>query len=202
MSIALEQEHLVGARLYATRHDMLRAVAQKQGGVIAEIGVAHGDFSQFMLDTLRPKKFIAFDLFNMHEYPEHWGIPSEVLFNGMTHGAFYEERFKQHQAEIVMERGYSHLTLQKYPPRSFDLIYVDASHDYEGVKKDTVLSAELVKTDGLLIFNDYTMFDPITKTPYGVVQAVNELVLESDWRVIGFALQQDMFCDVALSMSH
>jgi hypothetical protein len=35
-------------------------------------------------------------------------------------------------------------------------------------------------------------------TPYGVVPAVNELVAKSGWRVVGFALQPCIFCDVAI----
>jgi hypothetical protein len=42
------------------------------------------------------------------------------------------------------------------------------------------------------------MADHIQNSPYGVVQVVNELVTSSNWRVIGFALQQHMFCDIAL----
>ena len=51
---------------------------------------------------------------------------------------------------------------------------------------------------GLLVFNDYIMVDHHYGTPYGVVRAVNELVTASDWKVVGFALQQQMFCDIAL----
>ena len=35
-------------------------------------------------------------------------------------------------------------------------------------------------------------------TAYGVVPAVNELVVSEGWQVVGFALQQHMFCDIAL----
>ncbi|MFY0613142.1 MAG: class I SAM-dependent methyltransferase [Hyphomicrobiaceae bacterium] len=200
MVAILEQKHVEGARLFATRHDMLAQMTQsKRGGVIAEIGVAHGDFSEFILDTLAPSKFVAFDTFEMHLHPSHWGIPSEVLFKGMTHEDFYRHRFSAKSTDIVVERGLSHDRLATYAPETFDLIYVDANHTYDDVKQDSLLAANAIKRDGILIFNDYIMHDHLLNEPYGVVQAVNELVVASDWRVIGFALQENMFCDIALA---
>src|SRR5664279_5101501 len=62
-SSALTQRHLRDAKLYATRHDMVADLKIAPGGVIAEIGVAYGDFSKYLLDTFKPKKFVAFDVF-------------------------------------------------------------------------------------------------------------------------------------------
>ena len=64
---ALESRHLRDARLYANRTDMMRALPIVRGGVVAEVGVAHGDFSEVILDTVVPKSFYAFDIFRMHE---------------------------------------------------------------------------------------------------------------------------------------
>ena len=37
----------------------------------------------------------------------------------------------------------------------YDFIYIDASHEPDDVMSDAVLSFELLKQDGLLIFDDY-----------------------------------------------
>ncbi len=47
-------------------------------------------------------------------------------------------------------------------------------------------AARIVKPDGTLIFNDYTMADQLTRAMYGVVHAVNELVVSTGWKVVGF----------------
>jgi hypothetical protein len=88
--------------------------------------------------------------------------------------------------------------LAKYPDKSFNLIYIDADHSYEAVKRDTNVAKAKLADNGILVFNDYTMFDHLNGVPYGVVQAVNELIVSEDWRVCGFSLQKFMFCDIAI----
>ena len=80
----------------------------------------------------------------------------------------------------------------------FDWIYIDAAHDYQSVKKDLFQAKRTIKENGLIIMNDYIMFDHFTKEKYGVVQATNEFMIENNYEMLYFALHQDMFCDVVL----
>jgi predicted O-methyltransferase YrrM len=57
-----------------------------------------------------------------------------------------------------------------------DMIFIDADHDYESVKRDILLFRELLTPDGLLCGHDFNELWP------GVVQAVQELV--PNWRGI------------------
>ncbi len=97
-----------------------------------------------------------------------------------------------------MAIGHTAQTLPTYEAATFDLVYIDAGHFYPDVKADAREAARIVKPDGTLIFNDYTMADHLTRTMYGVVHAVNELVVSTDWKVVGFALNYSMYCDIAL----
>ena len=195
---ALSTKCLQDTKLFVNRKDMISSMSFLEGGVVAEVGVAHGEFSEFLLSELNPSKFIAIDIFTMHEDPVAWGVPTAVLFDGMSHLDFYKHKFAGYGSRIVIEVGPSHQALAKYPDKSFDLIYVDAAHDYENVKRDAELSAQKLKDGGIIVFNDYIMYDHILGAPYGVVQAVNELVVSQGWQVWGFALQQHMFCDIAI----
>jgi len=195
---ALHATHLREAHLYANRTDMLNALALPLGGVVAEIGVAHGEFSEAIHKAMRPRKFVAFDLFKMHEHEVVWGVPSSSLLNGMTHVDFYRHRFSSKPCEIVLEVGQTEDTLPRYTQPEFDFIYVDAGHTYREVKIDAQHVLSMVKPNGLLIFNDYTFYDHVRHVPYGVVRAVNELVVSTDWKIVGLALDPSMFCDIAL----
>jgi hypothetical protein len=195
---ALEQRHLLDAVLYADRKDMICGLPAVRGGVIAEIGVATGDFSEFLMATLSPSRFIAIDTFTMHTSPAHWGTPSEVLFQNKTHIQFYRDRFATRGGQVEIIEGLSQDSIPKLTNGTFDLIYIDAGHDYDSVKKDALCASMKLKPDGLLVFNDYIMMDHTGCIPYGVVPAVNELVVGGSWQVVGFALQQHMFCDIAL----
>jgi len=49
--------------------------------------------------------------------------------------------------------------LKKLPLNTFDIIYIDGDHTAAGVLADAVLSFQLLKTDGVLIFDDYRWFE-------------------------------------------
>ena len=195
---ALEAKHLESPRLFANREDLISSMRSVEGGAIAEVGVAHGVFSQYLLDELRPRKFVAFDLFKMHEWGTYLGEPTNALLNDMTHLDYYSRKFADRGAQVVIEVGRSNLNLSRYPDRSFDLIYIDADHSYDGVTKDANAAKAKLADNGIIVFNDYIQFDFLSGVRYGVVRAVNELIINDDWRVCGFSLQSAMYCDIAI----
>ena len=87
--------------------------------------------------------------------------------------------------------------MQSFPDAYFDWIYIDAQHTYEDVKRDIAAAAAKVKSDGFLVFNDYTMWSYVEMQPYGVVAAVNEFCIEHDWGFAYLTLSDHLYCDVA-----
>lgn len=194
----LSAKHVSGAKLYANRFDLVADLQIKESPLIAEIGVALGTFSKFMIERFKPKQFHAFDLFQIHQDATLWGKPTSEVLDGLTHLEFYQRAMLNSPSLVVTHAGLSGNTLQKIPDSFFDLIYVDAAHAYDEVKEDAKLSSRKLKHDGIIIFNDYIMYDPFVKAEYGIVPVVNEMVVNQGWKVIGFALQKDMFCDIAI----
>lgn len=200
----LEQRHVEGAKLFAHRAAMIADIKLCDKPVIAEIGVAFGDFSRLMLDRFCPARFDAFDTYGMHQWEKTWGGGGmRDALAGKTHSEFYRDRFASEIAEglVNMIEGDSSAMLSALPDFFYDLIYIDGAHDYEGVRKDAAVAVKKIKANGLLIFNDYIMHDHITDTPYGVVPVVNDLCLNHNWRITHFALQGALFCDVGLRRS-
>jgi hypothetical protein len=192
------QEHVEGAVLYADRTRALEALPR--GGVVAEIGVAAGDFSEAMLARLAPRRFDAFDLFRLHGADRCMGWSAAERFGGLSHRRYYERRFAAEIATgiVHVHEGESSREMDKQPDSTYDVIYVDGDHRYEGVMRDAEVSARKLKSDGILIFNDYIIFDHELGVPYGIVQVVHELCVNRGWQVVCFALQNSLFCDIAL----
>jgi methyltransferase family protein len=192
------REHVENALLYANRIEALESLPR--GGVVAEIGVAAGDFTEAMLARLAPRRFDAFDLFRVHEAERFMGWSPAQVFEGLSHRMHYERRFAAEIAagKLHLHEGDSSCEMGKQPDSFYDIIYLDGDHSYEGVMRDAEISARKLKSDGIMIFNDYIMFDHVIGVPYGIVHVVNEFCVNRGWRVLFFALQNSLFCDIAL----
>ena len=194
----LSAQHVQGARLFANRQDMMRALFRKTSSV-AEVGVAFGHGSDVLIECFSPEEFVAFDTFQLHEIPTLWGKPSAEWFQGKTHIDYYSSRMRGKVSKLQVEEGNSSTNLSKYPDKYFDVIYIDGDHSYEGARADANISEHKLRADGLLIFNDYIILDSITGAQFGVVPCVNDMVVNRGWFVVAMALQQYLFCDVALA---
>jgi hypothetical protein len=195
--LALRSEHLTRAQLFAERIEMVHAFKRPTERV-GEVGVALGAFSKELIAAFRPRQFVAFDLFDLHTTPTIWGRPSPEVFGERTHLDHYIDTMANDISPIATEVGASHERLATHADASFDVLYIDGDHSYAQVKLDAEQAIRKIKPDGLLIFNDYVLCEPIGRNHYGVVPVVNELVVEGGWRMLALALHQYMFCDVVL----
>ncbi len=196
----LRTEHLTDALLYANRVDALACWPSES--CVAEVGVAFGTFTAQVFRHVRPRLFDAYDIFRLHEIEVLWGKPAAEVFDGKQHKAYYEDRFS---SEISRDRlrvfeGDSSVELSKRRSSFYDVIYVDGDHSYSGVIRDAQASARVLKPGGMLVFNDYILYDK-TGNKYGVVPVVNDLCDKEGWTLRYLALQREMFCDVALVRS-
>lgn len=199
--VALPQSAVAGGRLFANREEMVRGLYVPQRGRIAEIGVAFGDFSRTMIEAKNPAEFVGFDLFELHHVQQIWGRPSAEIFQGESHLEYYKKQMTAYsdRCSITAMVGDSSSKISEFPDEHFDLIYIDGDHTLDGVMRDARASSKKVKRDGLIIFNDYILYDHIGHVSYGIVHVVNEMCRNHGWRVEGFAFKHDMFCDIALS---
>ena len=116
------------------------------------------------------------------------------------HLEFIKKRFHKEletkQVELLV--GPSQERLLELEDRSLDWVYVDASHDYECVKADILNSVKKIKSDGIILLNDYVMYCPIAHKHFGIVQAVNEFCVYNNWKIAALALNNHMYADVAI----
>jgi hypothetical protein len=173
----LDQALLEGCRVYSDRKLFLKTLPV--GGVVAEVGVDKGEFSRYMIDTLRPSKIHLFDI-----APER--VDPANLADAMRSGL----------AEFHV--GDSSINLATFANEHFDLIYIDGDHSYGGVQKDILAAESKLKPGGLMVMNDYTAWSPASMSKCGVAKAANEFANSRRWPVFALALQGAGYYDLAL----
>ena len=58
-------------------------------------------------------------------------------------------------SRVTLLEGTSQAELRKLPDESFDIIYIDGSHTADDVLADAVMSWQLVRPGGIVIYDDY-----------------------------------------------
>jgi predicted O-methyltransferase YrrM len=113
-----------------------------------EIGVNQGRSAIWVLENILTDpsaKLTGIDIF-----PEGTDFKKKYLSNLKLSG------FASKTKTI---EGFSQVELRKLPLGSFDIIYIDGDHRAKSVLADAVLSFELLKNGGILIFDDYSWLD-------------------------------------------
>jgi hypothetical protein len=171
----LGEEHVRNCLVLPTRTHILRRFPK--GGIVAELGVLHGEFSRQIVEIVSPTE--------LHLIDHHLELRARALASDPG-------------GRIRLHEGDSAETLEAFPDEYFDWIYIDAQHTYEGVRRDIAVGRRKVKKTGLLVFNDYTPWSYVEMQPYGVVAAVNELCIDDGWEIVYLSLPAHMYCDVAI----
>lgn len=79
--------------------------------------------------------------------------------------------------KVDIRKGYSSDVLRTLNENTFDFIYIDGSHTSWNTLEDAVLSFKLLKTNGVMIFDDYKGGDieDTTLSPYKGINAFIEV---------------------------
>ena len=150
---------------YASRKEMLEDLVP-QGSVLAEIGVFAGDFSEWIVKTLHPKKLYAIDPYHstigvMGSGNEH-GYGMEFFDLELLHG-FVKHRFLDHP-EVELRREFSGPFFKGLPDGTLDAVYIDGDHSLQGVMEDLTAARHAVKEGGWIFGHDYAL-DPEKGNP-------------------------------------
>lgn len=175
----LQEQHLQNCKMVTDRWKMLENIPQ--GGICAEVGIWKCDFSEDIMETVKPEKLHLIDI-----DPESIKI-AKTKFDPEIRGG-----------RVVVHHQDSSKTLSSMGENYFDWIYIDGDHNYDGVKKDLNAAHKVLKKNGLISLNDYIFFGSSDMCKYGVIEAVNEFCLQQNYEILYFALQGRMYNDVTL----
>lgn len=195
----LDMKHMRNSQLLPNRDHILDHLPKH--GKIAEVGVLFGEFTEKIINKLEPRECVAIDLYEMHNASHIWWQSPQKTFGNLTHEEFVADKLNKSISSGITKlvKGFSHEVLASYPDDYFDIIYLDAAHDYDSVKLDVEQCKRKISSNGWLVFNDYIMGDFIEGIPYGVIPVVNDLCINDNWEIRYFALHPTMYCDIALT---
>lgn len=148
-----------------------------------EIGVFKGDFSRMILDIICPKQLYLIDPFKSSYksfYDEGMGnIPTD--YSSELEYAEVLNRFSKEivSGQVTVIPFHSYDATKYINDGTLDVLYLDASHLYQHVKKDLNDWLPKMKPHSLICGHDYT-----DNPSFGVKQAVDEFMKENNFEMV------------------
>jgi hypothetical protein len=153
---------------------MIRALVSPKGN-LCEIGIFKGTMAKQIEPVLDPSLFVLIDYF---EGEMGSGDQDGNNFEFVDLGTCYRELTDYFKAKpsVVVTKGDSVASMNTYPDQTFDMIYIDGDHSYEGCKRDLETAFRKIKKGGYIMGHDYEMNMKKAHKEYffGVKRAVDE----------------------------
>ncbi|WP_439411886.1 class I SAM-dependent methyltransferase [Enterobacter ludwigii] len=169
--VKLKRRNMEHCQLLLDRDELLSLLSKN--GVVAEIGVDKGDFSERILKQCSPEKLYLVDAWHTERY--HDG-----LFESVT--SRFSKELEQNIIEI--KRGLSVETASQFADNSLDWVYIDTDHSYETTIRELCAYSPKIKPGGMITGHDYTMGNFVQWYRYGVIEAVHQFCVAFDWELI------------------
>lgn len=175
-----------------------------QGGYCCEVGVFKGNYSQKILEAVKPENLVLVDPWEFSEdtfnpfpdTPEHiqpiykaleryFGtgyqvVDSRVNINLHAQYELVKERFKDCDSVKIIKQS-SHKAVLDFPDETFDFIYIDANHQYEWILRDLLEWSRKLKPGGIIGLNDATSSPTGRNQNLGVLEAVSSFIKRSNF---------------------
>lgn len=174
----LDNAHIGNLRAVPNRLELLNLMPKN--GVVVELGVDKGDFSQQILSMNNPRKLHLVDAWESERY-------SEAKRNSVV------QRYSNFILDgiVQIDVGYSTGVGKKYPDEYFDWVYIDTDHSYETTRDELLIYSKKVKKGGIIAGHDFIANSKGSLAKYGVVEAVYEFCYKNNWEIIYLTMEMD-----------
>lgn len=173
----LSLHHTENCRLLPNRTELLHRLPH--GGVVAEIGVAFGDYSQEIMEFNKPATLHLIDPWDLNRYNEGHERVKSMFAQEIESG------------QVQLHLGGSTDMLPTFEDGAFDWVYIDTDHSYANTWNELVLCDAKVKRDGRICGHDFCTGNVIKPVVYGVVQAVNKFCVDYGWQFEYLTVEPD-----------
>lgn len=193
----IKSELVKGGTILSNRYEALKHIPKH--GIVAEVGVAFGGFSRYILEELQPREFYAIDMYD----EQLKGFWNKKIFEeqNISHFEWYKKEFQKYidKGILKMHKSISWESMQEYPDDFFDYLYLDAAHDYDSAIQDIKAIYPKMKNGSILQFNDYT-YGNSSADAYGVIPVVNKFVNDTGSEVLYFCLEKGGYHDIVVKI--
>lgn len=169
--LEIEEKHIKNAKLLSNRKELLKLLPK--GGVVAELGVDNGDFSEEILQLNKPKMLHLVDYWGTRRYNKNKRRKVEDKFKNETENN-----------RVQLNIGLSTQVVENFRDNYFDWIYIDTDHSY----KTTIMELELyrtkIKQGGYIAGHDFIVGNWDSLVRYGVIEAVYEFCKKYNWEIV------------------
>jgi len=169
-------------RYFADRVAMVKALPS--GAVGAEIGVQRGEFSKEIFHETQVELLHLVDPW-VHFDSGYDGDPANVPQGAQDENYRYVLGLFGGYYRAKIHRMTSLEAASRLPQGSLDFAYIDANHSYEHVLEDLRAWSRVVKPTGWLMGHDFIDNGWCRQAGFGVIEAVEDFCLESDWELTG-----------------
>lgn len=178
-SIKIESTHLLNSKLIPDRNELLKLFPK--GGIVAELGVDEGCFSEEIINICDPQKLHLVDFWGSNRYDKK----KENIVNHK-----FREQIVRKQIEI--NKGLSVQVASQFQDRYFDWIYIDTDHSYEATKQELEAYSPKIKENGIIAGHDFIGGDWNSLIRYGVREAVYEFCVNFNWEILYLTCETDI----------
>jgi hypothetical protein len=177
-------------KIFDTRNEMLQYYCDKLSNPkLLEIGVFKGGFLNFLVKNCNIGSIDAVDLFHGVTCSGDVDGNDVVSYDVGTSYLELTEKYKD-VPNINIIKSDSITFLQNQHDDTYDIIYIDGDHSYNGVKNDLINAYSKIKNGGYIMGHDYEMNMNKAKNSYnfGTKQAVDEFCINYKQIIISKAI--------------
>ena len=174
--LELEDKHLKSLTALPNRVSLLEKLPK--GGIVAEIGVDTGEFSELILRYTNPKKLHLIDIWDSPRYNQ-------------DKKRIVEKKYKDQiiSGKLEINLGYSTKVASQFEDGYFDWLYIDTDHSYGTTRDELKLYAPKLKKGGVIAGHDYEVGHWNSLAKFGVIEAVHEFCVLHNWEFIYLTME-------------
>lgn len=169
--LSIERKNIQNGSILSNRKHLLEVLPKN--GIIAELGVDNGYFTEQIIKISNPKKLYLIDTWSSERYNQN---RFELVKKN------FSEEIKSKRVEIL--RSNSVEAAKLFQNNYFDWIYIDTDHSYVTTTQELNAYESKIKTNGFICGHDYVMGNWSKSNKYGVIESVNQFLIKKNWKLV------------------